>query len=234
MVIHNQNNQELEDEGEDELVLAALRYTGGQSVFNATALQDHGFPGMGTLQGSPDGPGPWYVALFPSRRLGWFENHANLEIAYERETIAEAFLEKNNLPSNVFGPNVNQNIQDRVLDHLGIDRLARKEAAMREQLAEIAGVGEEEAGVEEAESGEEFPHDLTRSELWSASKPFDPPYTWNDMAVTDAEEFLLDQDADKVRTVVRQIQQGEEPELPGDVEETESTEETEESGNGGE
>lgn len=218
-VVHTRQNQELEDEGEDELTLSTIRYTGNQSVYTAPALQDHGLPYMGTFQGGPNGePGPWIVTLIPSRELGYFENHADLEIRYDKETIAEACLEKNTLPSNVFGNSVNQNLQDRVLDVLGIERLPRRAEAIREDLAEIAGIDQEDAG-EEAEV-QEFPYDLTRSELWDASKPFDPPYEWNGMGVTDAEDFLMEQDDAQVRRVVRQIQNGEDPSLDETTDDT--------------
>lgn len=205
-IAHSRQNQELEDEGEDELVLTALRYTGHKSIYNATALRDHGLASLATLQGRPgDQPGPWIIALLPSRELGYFENHADIEVAYDRETIAAACLEKNQLPSPVFGDSVNPGVQDRVLDTLGIERLPRRAEAIREDLAEIAGTDVDPG--EEAEA-EEFPYDLTRSELWAVSKPFDPPYEWNEMRTTEAEEFLLEQDADAVRSVVHQVQNG--------------------------
>jgi len=210
-VIHTANNQELEDEGEDELTVAAVRYTGPQSVYNTNALTSQGyFPSIGVLQGGQDEPGPWKVPLIPSKRTGYYENHSNLEIAYDRETIAAAFLEKNVLPSPVFGPNVNQNLQDRVLDKLDMDRLPRQADGIREELAEIAG--EDAEPGEEAEA-QEFPYDLTRSELWSVAKPLDPPFEWNGMETTTAEDFLMEEDDEVVRRLVNQLKQGEDPSL---------------------
>lgn len=228
MPVHTRTNQELEDEGEDELVVAALRYTGSQSVYNAPALRDQGyFPSHGVLQGAPDGPGPWTVALFPSKRLGFFETHQDLEIAYDPATIAEAFLEKNTLPQNIFGANVNQHVQDRVLDKLGLDVLPRDSQAVREELAEVAG-DDVDAG-EEAEE-ENFDYDLTRSELQNAAKPFDPDFHIGHAKSTELEEFLLEQDDSKVRSVVQQVQNGEDPAL--DESETESETETESESDG--
>ena len=217
-VLHTANNQELEDEGEDELTVAAVRYTGPQSVYNTNALTSQGyFPSMGALQGGQDGPGPWVVALLPSKRTGYYENHADLEIAYDRETLAEGFLEKNVLPSPVFGPNVNQNIQDRVLDKLEIDRLPRRNDGIREELTEIAG---EDVDAGEEADDQEFPYELTRSELWSVAKPLDPPFEWNGMQTTEAEEFLLEQDDETVRTLVNQLKQGDDPTLDEEDEDT--------------
>lgn len=214
-VAHTANNQELEDEGEDELTVAAVRYDGPQSVYNASALNQQGqFPSRGVLQGGPgDEPGPWMVALIPSRRTGYYERHNDLEIAYDKETLAAAFLEKNTLPSPVFGPDVDQNIQDRVLDKLDIEKLPRRNDGIREKLAEIAG--EDQDPGEEAES-QDFPWDLTRSELWSVAKPLDPPFDWNGMKTTEAEDFLKEQDRDTVRTLVNQLQRGEDPSLETD------------------
>lgn len=226
-VVHTRQNQELEEEGEVELVPAALRYTGSKSVYNSGALRDQGgLPSLAPLQGGPGGePGPWVVGLFPSRRLGYLENHADLEVAYDRETISEAFLEKNHLASEVFGPDIDRNVQDRFLDLLEIDQLPRQSDAIRELLAEIAGADVDPG--EEVEV-EEFGYDLTRSELWAISKPFDPPFEWNGMGVTEAEEFLMEQDDGAVRRLVRQLNEGvENPTL-------EDESDDDEGGNGGE
>jgi len=206
-VAHTRQNHEEESEGEIELVPAALRYTGDKSVYNSPALRDQGgLPSLALLQGGPDGnPGPWKLALIPSQYLGWLENHADLEIAYDRETIAEAFLEKNSLAPEVFGPDIVTHVQDRFLDLLGIDQLPRDSAGMREVLADVAGL--DVAPGEEAVE-EDFDYDLTRSELWAVSKAFDPPFDRNGMMVTEAEEFLLNQDQNAVRRLVRQLNEG--------------------------
>lgn len=229
-VVHTRNNQELEDEGEDELVPAALRYTGQKSVYNSPALRDQGgLPSLAALQGGPgEEPGPWVIALFPSRRLGWLENHNDLEVAYDRETIAEAFLEKNHLASEVFGPEIDRNVQERFLDLLEIDQLPRQADAIRERLAEIAG---EEVDPGEEVEVEEFGYDLTRSELWAISKPFDPPYEWNGMGVTEAEAFLMEQDDGAVRRLVHQLNEGvDNPTLGEEDGETDADDEVEEGG----
>jgi len=214
-IAHTASNQELEDEGEDELTVAALRYTGPQSVYNTTALRNQGyFPSVGVLQGGPNGePGPWVVALIPSKRLGFYETHRDLEIDYSKEAVAEALVEKNTLPSTVFGPNEDPNVRDRILDLLEMDTIPRTNEGIREQLAEIAGE-EVDAGQEAEEEGFDF--DLTRSELWSVCKPLDPPFDWNGLKVTEAEEFLQEQDDDTVRRLVNQLKQGEDPSLEED------------------
>lgn len=214
-IAHTASNQELEDEGEDELTVAALRYTGPQSVYNTNALRNQGyFPSVGVLQGGPNGePGPWMVALIPSKRLGFYETHRDLEIDYSKEAVAEALVEKNTLPSTVFGPNEDPNVRDRILDLLEMDTIPRTNEGIREELAEIAGE-EVEAGEEAEEEG--FGFDLTRSELWAVCKPLDPPFDWNGLKVTEAEEFLQEQDDDTVRRLVNQLKQGEDPSLEED------------------
>lgn len=203
--------KELEERGEDELVLAAIRYTGPNSTYNSPALQNQGgLPTHAPLQGRNGRPGPWKVVLIPSKSVGYFEKHSDLEIAYDRETVATAFLEKNTLPSNVFGDRIDSYVQERVLDRLGIERVPRTTEGIREELAEIAGADVdpgEEAGVDT------FDYDLTRSELWSVAKVFDPPFTWNEMQSTEAEEFLLEQDPTVVRRLIGQLRQGEDPSL---------------------
>lgn len=214
-IVHTQSNQDIEDEGRDELTVAAVRYTGPQSVYNANSLTQQGFwPSTAPLQGGQDGPGPWVVALLPSKRTGFYENHSDLEIAYGRETIASAFLEKNNLPGPVFGPNQNADLADRILDKLQLERLPRRAEGIREELADIAG--EDQDAGKEAEA-QTFDYDLTRSELWSVSKPLDPPFDWNGMQTTDAEEFLMEEDDETVRRLVNQLRQGEDPSLEDDT-----------------
>ncbi|UTF55989.1 hypothetical protein [Natronosalvus rutilus] len=208
--ISTTRNEELAAEGHDELTLAALRYTGPRSIYNDEAMGRQGnFPSSAALSGGNGGePGPWKLAQIPSKNLGWFENHNNLEIAYDPETIAEAILEKNYLPSDVFGANFNPELRKRVFDHLGIDGPKMEASAYREELAEIAGVddpGEEVTSF----SGPDY--DLTRSELQSVAGAFETDFNIAHAKNTDLEDFLREQDQQAVRSRIDQVQAGKEP-----------------------
>lgn len=203
-------NEELEAEGRDELTLAALRYTGHRSIFNDEALGRQGnFPSSAALSGGVDEePGPWKLARIPSRNLGWFETHADLEIAYDPETIAKAILEKNYLPPEVFGANFDPALREEVFDLLDIKQPKMTAEAYREELADVAGV--DDPG-EEVESFTGPDYDLTRSDLQSVAGAFEPDFNIAHAKNTDLEDFLREQDQTAVRSRIDQVEAGEEP-----------------------
>lgn len=208
--LSTKRNEELAEEGVDELTLAALRYTGSRSIYNDEALgRQGGFPSTAALSGGPAGePGPWKLARIPSRNLGWFETHTDLEIAYGAETIAEATLEKNYLPPQVFGASFDPELRDEVFDKLGIDQPRRTAEAYRELLADIAGI--DDPGEEVTQStGPEY--DLTRSELQTVVGAFPNDMHLGRANTTDMEDFLREQDQGAVKARIEQVQAGEEP-----------------------
>lgn len=188
----SQNHIDLADEGDAELVLVAVTYVGDRSIYRDTAAQNQGnWPSYGSFL-----PGAPQVALLPDRSLGWWENNANFEVDYSPEGIAEAFLEKNFLAPEVFGNRITPEVQDRVLDKLGMDHVPRNEAEIRKKLAEIAGIDQDEA-LEDVNEESDFESQLageayTRSELKEAcSELRDSP---DDISLnggkTDFAEFL--------------------------------------------
>lgn len=201
---------EMEREGEDELTLVAVRYTGDRSLFTDRATQTQGgWPSTAPFVGRTDGPGPWQTALLPSRRLGWWERNANFEVAYETETLAEAFLEKNYLDPEVFGAGYDPEIRDRVHDALGID-VQRNAEAYREDLAEVAGISREEAG-EETDPGEsESPFDeFRRTSLQTAVQQYDHDFNTGNAANTDLITFLEErEDEDQALEYCRRAEAG--------------------------
>lgn len=170
MIKTTQNHIDLENEGEAELVLVAVTYIGNSSVYRDNAVQNQGnWPSYGSFT-----PGQTQVALLPDRSLGWWESHADFDIDYSSEGIAEAFLEKNFLAPEVFGNNVSPEVQDRVLDKLGLDHVPRNEEEIRRELANIAGIDEDEA-VQDVNEESDFESQLsgkayTRDELKAACK----------------------------------------------------------------
>lgn len=220
-VISTKRNEELEAEGEDELTLAVVRYTGSRSIYNDEALGRQGnFPSGAALNGGPNGePGPWKFPLIPSRNLGWFETHNDLEIAYGAEAVASALLERNFLPPNVFGANFDPDLRDRVFELVGIEQPKMSAEGYREVLSEVAGV--DDPGEEVTQStGPEY--DLTRSELQKVTGAFPNDLHLGRAQTTDMEDFLRSQDQTAVRARIEQVQAGEKPDPytgNGDVDE---------------
>ena len=200
----NREHQELEADGDDELTLVAVTYTGDQSVYNASAIRQQG----GWPARSPFNSGVTEVALVPSKRLGFWERHADFEIAYDDEALAEALLEKNYLAPQVFGANVDIDLRDRVLDTLGID-VKRNAAAYREALADVAGP--------DIKAGEEAdPHETRQSDFADAKRSTlqraAEAHGKSDVGSAGREEladYLAEQDDDDVDATIDSIQSGE-------------------------
>ena len=200
----NRDQQELEADGEDELTLAAVTYTGSQSVYNASATRQQG----GWPATSGFNAGVTEVALIPSKRLGFWERHEDFEIDYDDASLAAAFLEKNYLPPRVFGADVDRDLRDRVLDFLGID-VKRNAAAYREALAEVAGP--------DVEAGEDTdPHETRQSDFDDAKRSTlqraAEAHGRSDVDSAGREEladYLAEQDDDDVDATIDSIQSGE-------------------------
>lgn len=138
---HAERERESPSTGEDAFnrELVAARYTGSRSVYQNQSVRNHGgWPGKHPFQHDE-----WYVARVPERHLGWWEGHADFEIAYDPETIARAFLDDNYLPPEVFSVNANRDLREAVFGHLDLEG-ARDNDGYREQLREIAGVSADE------------------------------------------------------------------------------------------
>jgi hypothetical protein len=199
----NREHQELEADGDDELTLVAVTYTGDQSVYNASATRQQG----GWPARSPFNSGVTEVALVPSKRLGFWERHADFEIAYDDESLAAALLEKNYLAPQVFGANVDIDLRDRVLDTLGID-VKRNAEAYREALADVAGP--------DADAGEEAdPHETRQSDFADAKRSTlqraAEAHGKSDVDSAGREEladYLAEQDDDDVDATIDSIQSG--------------------------
>lgn len=137
---HAEREADTPSQGDDAFnrELVAVKYAGSQSAYRNQAVRNQGgWPGRTNFQRDQ-----WYVALVPEQNLGWWESHADFDIAYGGETIAQSFLDDNYLPTEVFGPNENLRLRDRVFEHLGLEA-SMDEEGYREQLRDIAGVDED-------------------------------------------------------------------------------------------
>lgn len=134
-----------EEEGNRELELVAVTYVGDRSLYNSTATRTQGqWPSYGPFQ-----RGETQVAFVPDGGLGYFESHADFEVEYSPEGIADALLGENYLAPDVFSAGTGGRMRQRVLDELGIEQLPTTADAIRAKLADIAG--REDEGGEEAQ-----------------------------------------------------------------------------------
>jgi len=157
-----------EEESDESLELVAVTYVGGRQHYLDNAVRQQGYwPSYGGFT-----RGITEVAFVPDRGLGFFENHADFEIEYTREAIAEALLDKNYLAPEVFQAGAGGGEErSRILDKLGIEKVETTNEGIREQLADAAGL-EEDPGSDTALSlADELAHPddgYTRDQLKSA------------------------------------------------------------------
>lgn len=197
---------EVAEEQDDELVLAAIKYVGRKSLYRDSAVNTHGgYPGYGAFQ-----RGVWDLAYLPSKKLSWWEDHADFEIAYDEQTIAEAIVEKNYLLSVAFGSNADPEIRDDVYDKLGLKPTLDTDE-LRAQIAEVAG-----ADVEDV--GSEFDPDKARREELSGVKrsllvklASETGFDGNpaNSKTNDLVNHLTEQDEDRVDKKLNLIEKGE-------------------------
>lgn len=129
-------------------------------------------------------PGPWQLGLVPdwtdedvtNQSVVKMENKDHLEVAYDKESIAEAVLEHNRLPRSVFSREFDDFVRARVFEKLDLEDIGVREemnVKYREQLSEITGddFTEEEQKQMEREDGfvQELQDDYPRSDLMSAA-----------------------------------------------------------------
>lgn len=170
----NSNYEDTSEEEGIELVLVALTYTGSRSTYYSESMRRQG--GYPALDGFQRGRAK--LAKVPSNKLGWWENHADFEVAYEPEVVAGVLLEANYLPSQLVGPNYDPGVRNMLLEKLDID-VSADEEGYREQLRDIAGVDEEDdenapdANAAEQTRADELQEDYDRSTLITVADSFD-------------------------------------------------------------
>lgn len=157
------------EQGLTELALVAVRYTGDRSIIPTQTLRAQGkWPGPNGIVADT-----WYVALVPDQGLAHFEGNANIEVAYDREAIAEALLSKTTLPASVFGRNATKQVQEHVFDHLGLEHVGLGEdrySDYREQLRDIVPEDVDEDITEGEPERKTVLLEQTRSELQEQAK----------------------------------------------------------------
>jgi len=140
-VIALREHVEQEQNGETNLEFIGLRYVGNRSSLAVgNALNNQGqWPGSVLLN-----RGVTYFAVVPDEGLGYLDARDDLEVLYGAQEIAEAMLQKNFLPQNVFGRGVNSALRERVFDKLGL-RPEVEAGPIEEQMHDVADVEDAEA-----------------------------------------------------------------------------------------
>jgi len=167
-IVASQRHLDDEADGERALELVAITYVGSRSVYNSTSLRTQGhWPSYAPFQ-----RGDTKVAFVPDEGLGYFERHADFEVEYGREAVAQALLDENYLDPQVFSAGRGGEMRQRVLDVMGIESLATTSQGIREQLADIAGVEEtgEESEQTLADKLADPEEGFSRSQLKAACK----------------------------------------------------------------
>jgi len=133
-------------------------------------------------------PGSWQVGLVPdvvdgeespetSRNVGAIESMSDFEVSYNPEDLAQAMLEANYLPPEVFHNGFDPDIRERIFDRLEIEDRGvihgssqADEEPYRSQLRELAGE-DNEPEPEEIRKTEidELKNKYSRGELMSAA-----------------------------------------------------------------
>jgi len=169
-----EQNEELEDRGKVNLELVGVRYVGPRSSVSSTQLQGRaGWTGSAPLQN-----GVVQLALVPEwtdedvedRTILSIENDPAYEVVYDPAELAEALLEQNYLPPEVFGRGYKPDLRDRVFESLGLeDAGVGNDEEYREQLREIAGVEATDDAPQVDEHVNRYQSEYQRSELMSAA-----------------------------------------------------------------
>jgi len=236
MVYYEQQTRDFETEDRVETVIVGLRYTGPRSsVPPREPRRRGGWPGEAPFQGGPiterdaDGrvverePGPLQVGINPDwlddtvegGTITGLEGLSDFAVIYDREAIAAALLERNYLPSAVFGTPADQaggqrrepefGVRRQVFDFFGLEDTGSGPGSherYREQLATVAGVDisdDEDAVPADRVSTLQAEH--TRAELRAAAETLrdEPGDITLDSGKSEFAEWLAQQDRGAVR-----------------------------------
>ena len=157
VVRSNSNHTKVEQEGDTELVLTAITYTGNRSLFSSQNMIDMGgYPSLDAFNNSddPEEDGETKIVYIPTESLGWWETHSNFRIEYSPEAIARGLLSRNFIGEQIVGPGYDPKVRADLEEHLDLTPF-RDEDELREQLYDIAGYSDDEEDEAEGARPEE-------------------------------------------------------------------------------
>lgn len=207
--------QEFEEKGHAEVEFVGFRYIGDQSTKTDHDLRQRvGYSGPPKFQ-----QGKVYLALLPTwldddhvenSNIGVhaIESRNDFEVIYDAERLAEALLERNYLPPDVFYEGFDRWKRQKVLEKLDFETRSRifdkdDEEPYRDELREIAGIErDDEAGVSK-QRADEYTDRFSRSDASEVVKALRQDSDEIDLrtaGLTDMSEYLTQFDPDVVET----------------------------------
>jgi hypothetical protein len=219
MIHAEQQTLDLEQDDRVETIVVGLRYTGNRSTVAPRRPRDAGgWPGRGTFQAGPvtevndEGrivereDGPIQIGVIPDwidgdtvegGTLPGLEQLSDFEVIYDPAELCAAILEENYLPPSVFGgPQTAPDyaVREAVFDALDLpDKLGTApggEKAIREALAERAGMDVELEEPPDVSRETEYTNEYTRSDLYNACDALGVDVEWSDARKTEMAKDL--------------------------------------------
>ncbi|RQG93735.1 hypothetical protein [Natrarchaeobius oligotrophus] len=202
--------EKYEENGWAEIEFVGFRYTGPQST-----KTDRNVPRRAGYAGPPKFQrGRTYFGLLPTwldddhianSNIGVhaLEARSDFEVIYDAGRLAEALLERNYLPPDVFYEGFDRWKRQKVLEKLDLDDAGRvfdkdDEEPYRDQLREIAGIErDDEAGVSQ-QRADEYTSRFSRSELSAIVGTIRKPELDNLEAPFDPGECTIDELEDRL------------------------------------
>ena len=203
MIVHSEQHLEAAEEGRIDLAVVTVTYDGPRASKPSTQLHQGDWPGQRPLV-----RGISYVALVPDKGLGYLETRNDLDVSHDPSDIAAALLSQNYLPTTVFGAGFDSRVQQRVLEHLGIDFAGtHNEEANRDALRQLVDgdtPDEPEDDAEEMSYVDKLVENHSRGELKAAVETLRE--STGDISLkagkVELAEWLADQDRSDVADVL--------------------------------
>lgn len=175
-VITVNSADDFEEKGHADFEFLGFKYTGDRSV-----KTDHDLRRRAGYDGPPKfQQGHVYFAILPTNldndhvensHMGAhaLESRGDIEVIYDRERLAEALLERNYLPADVFYEGFDKWKRRKVIKKLGLETGARvfdkdDEEPYRQELREIAGVEADDDAAVSKQRSDEYVDRFSRSE----------------------------------------------------------------------
>ena len=181
----HKKHHDLEEQGDIELVLVALRYVGGRTIENTPQLHQRG-GWMGSVRWNPNQTRVGFVpdwaadGIEQGRNVSNIESMGKFEVVYDPAEIAEILLSKNYLPVNVYGQSHDRRVRRRFFEEMGIDNPPgvlypdEDDSEARNQLRELAGIEPDDDNKQTKDAAKSFgaqiKDDYPRSEVESAAE----------------------------------------------------------------
>ncbi|ELZ96052.1 hypothetical protein C440_05662 [Haloferax mucosum ATCC BAA-1512] len=206
--------QKFEDKGHAEVEFVGFRYTGDASMKADLDIRERaGYNGPAKFQ-----QGQVYLALLPTYLDPNHVENANMgvhalearndfEVIYDAKRLAEALLERNYLPPEVFYEGFDRYKRKKLFEKLSLDDHGRvfgkdDEEPYRDGLRAIAGIERDEAAEVSQQRTDEYIQRFSRSQAADIVRTLqapatDPPFEPSDHTIDELEAKLETDDDEK-------------------------------------